>query len=249
MSFSDKVVLITGASRGIGAAIAIEFAKEGANVVIVGRNQSKLDKVGNECLKLGSKPLVIRADVSKDVEPKEIVKKTIDAYGKIDVLINNAGIYKPASILKADYLTCFDDIMKTNIRAVVNLTNVAAPHLVESKGNIINISSIAGIKVAIPGFSSYSMSKAALDHFTRSIALELSPYGVRVNAINPGPVMTDIFDTAGLPNAIESLSKGTALGGASEPQEIADLAVFLASDKARSVTGSLYIIDRGVLVK
>lgn len=249
MSFSDKVVLITGASSGIGASIAIEFAKEGANVVIVGRNQSKLEKVRNECSQHGPTPLIVRSDISKDKEPEVIVSKTIDTYGKIDILINNAGIIKPSSILKSGYLTTYDDIMKTNVRAVVNMTNVAAPHLVNSKGNIINISSIAGTKVAVPGFATYSASKAALDHFTRCIALELSPFGVRVNAINPGPVVTDLFSTAGLPNALDNLSKATALGGASEPQEVADLALFLASEKARSITGSLYVVDRGMLLK
>lgn len=250
MSFTDKVVLITGASGGIGASIAIEFAKAGANVVIIGRNQSKLDKVGNECSKHGPKPLVIRADISKEGEPKAIIKKAIDTYGKIDVLINNAGILRLASILEPGYLNCYDEIMKTNMRAVVNLTNIAAPYLIENKGNIINISSISGLKVVQSGYTSYAVSKAALNHFTRCIALELSPHGVRVNAINPGPVVTEIFDAVGMPVfPVENFSNITALGSVSDPQEIADLTIFLASEKARSVTGSLYVIDRGMLLK
>lgn len=247
MSFSNKVVLVTGGSSGIGASIAVAFAKEGANVVIVGRNLDRLNAVAEKCAERGPNPLIITSDIKNNEEPKRIVQRTIEVYGKIDVLINNAGILRIIPILDTDYMESFDEVMKTNLYAVANLTHLAAPYLVESKGVIINISSVGGSTVRST-FSAYSTSKAALDHFTRATALELSTYGVRVNAICPGPVLTEIFNNAGIGAFIDDVAKETALGGASDPEEVAELALFLSSDKARSITGSLYFIDRGFMV-
>lgn len=255
MSFQGKVVLVTGASSGIGAAAAIQFAEQGAKVSMVGRNEKKLQNVSAKCEKVGTKPLVINADVTKDEDVKRIINDTIKHYGKLDVLVNNAGIGTPSRILAPDAMKKFDYIMALNLRAPVYLTNLAAPYIVESKGNIINISSIASLRTLgdLLGFA-YSTSKAGLDHFTRCVALELAPKGVRVNSVNPGPVRTDIAkhfvtDESKEQEMWEAAAKATALERVSESDEIGDLILYLASDKARSITGAVYVIDNGSMLK
>lgn len=246
MSFLKKVVLITGGSAGIGASTAESFAKEGASVAIVGRNEAKLKAVADKCKKLGADTLTIKADVSKDEEADQIVKKTIDKFGKLDVLVNNAGILREAGILSDNFLKTYDEVMDINMRGAVRISYFAAPHIIKSKGNIINVSSIAGTCTTRPNNIAYRTSKAAMNHFTRSLALELAPHGIRVNSISPGPVRTDIFE--GLQVNEEILMKHTALHRISEPSEIADMIVYVASDKAKGITGSNYVIDNGSLL-
>ncbi|XP_026740390.1 uncharacterized protein LOC113502859 [Trichoplusia ni] len=247
MSFTNKVVLITGASAGIGAATAEQFAKEGASLALVGRNEAKLKAVAERCHELGAKSYVIKADVSKDKDADSIVKKTVDVFGKLDVLVNNAGILKLSGIMADDFLETFDEVMKTNLRGPVRITRSAVPSLIKTKGNIVNVSSIAATNVTRPTFIAYKTSKAALNHFTRSVAFELAPHGVRANSVSPGPVRTDIF--GGLNVDADMLLEDTALLRVSDPVEIADLIVYVASDKAKGITGSDYIIDNGTLLK
>ncbi|XP_046964342.1 3-oxoacyl-[acyl-carrier-protein] reductase-like [Vanessa cardui] len=247
MSFKDKVVIVTGASSGIGAAAAIAFSAEGARVVMVGRDSTKLTAVAAKC----TNPLVIQADVSKDDDAKRIIDETIQKFGQLDVLVNNAGLMSLIGcLLQGDMMKSYDTIMSVNLRAVVHLTNLAAPHLIKTKGNVINISSIAG---HLPSFSpfatNYSVSKAALNHFTTCAATELGPHGVRVNAISPGPVRTDILENAKYPNSWEDLAKFTLFNTVSEANEVADLIMYLASDKAKSITGSNYVLDCGSMLK
>lgn len=249
MSFKNKVVLITGASSGIGAATAVTFAKNGANVVLVGRNEQKLQKVKEECSKTGNVPLVVTADVCNDDDVNRIISETIEKFGKINVLVNNAGKIGFDGILSDHIMLEFDSIMKTNLRAAVYITHLAAPYLIKTKGNIINISSVAGKRTSkLHPMVSYASSKAALDHFTRNVAAELASYGVRVNLISPGPVKTDILVNAGIDSSIDDIGKVMPLGRISDSQEIADLVLFLASDKAKAITGSDYITDNGAML-
>ncbi|XP_004922761.1 uncharacterized oxidoreductase MT0954 [Bombyx mori] len=248
MSFINKVVLVTGGSSGIGASAAKHFAKVGADVAIVGRNVTKLDNVARECAQVGKKPLVIRTDISKDDDAKTIVQQTVDAFGKLDVLINNAAMNKAGSLLAGNLLESYDAVTAANLRAVILITSLAAPHLIKTKGNIINVSSIGGIMVPLPGLLVYGMGKASLNHFTRGIALELAPHGVRANIISPGPVLTDILENSDTPISWEIFKAATALKRLGEPSEIAELMLFLASDKARSITGSNYVSDNGMLL-
>ncbi|KAH9641643.1 hypothetical protein HF086_009989 [Spodoptera exigua] len=250
--FANKVVLVTGGSSGIGAAAVEAFAKEGASVAFVGRNEAKLKEVASRCQQHGAKFLVIKADVSKDEEAKTIVQQTIDKFGKLDVLVNNAGILRHGTVLEPNLIDNFDEIMKTNLRPVVLVTNLAVPHLIASKGSVVNVSSILSTWIKLPGMISYAMSKAAMDHFTRGAATELASYGVRVNSVNPGPVTTDIRQNANMPTELSEenvVEKATALGKAAESEEVADIILYLASDKARSVTGSCYIMDNGMFLK
>ncbi|XP_059046919.1 3-oxoacyl-[acyl-carrier-protein] reductase FabG-like [Achroia grisella] len=249
MSFANKVVVVTGASSGIGAAAAVQFAKEGANVVLIGRNESKLKNVSEKCASSG-KTLIIKAEVTNDDDAKRIINETIDKFGQIDVLVNNAGMGVNGGILSGNILKAYDQTMAVNMRAVVHLTALAAPHLVKTKGNIVNISSIAG-KIASAGdFTPYAISKAALDHFTRGAALELAPSGVRVNGISPGPVRTDFLENAGI-NVIswDNMGALVPLKRCSEPDEIADIILYLASDRAKGVTGSDFVSDNGGLLR
>lgn len=251
MSFNNKVVIVTGSSSGIGASTAIAFAKEGAHVVIVGRNEDKMKKVNIKCKNYGKKPLVVKADISKDAEAKKVIDETIKTFGKLDVLVNNAGVAEWSDITSNDFMEKFDAIMNINLRAVVYLTHLAIPYLIESRGNIINTSSIAGSSnLGMPLLTSYCTSKAGLNHFSRGVALKLAEHGVRVNVISPGPVRTGIADSKLTDaNAWEVAAQNTALKRVSVPEEIADLMLFLASDKARGITGSVFISDNGALVK
>ncbi|CAH1638083.1 unnamed protein product [Spodoptera littoralis] len=249
MSFQNKVVIVTGASSGIGAATAIKFAEEGAKVALVGRNQEKLNNIAKKC----GNPLIITADITKDEDAKRIIEKTLRNFGKIDILVNNAGIGSSSNILDEGVLQIYDKILSTNLRSAIVLTHLAAPHIVKTKGNIVNISSVAGHRM-IPEFSAYCTAKAGLDHFTRAVALELAPHGVRVNVINPGPVKTDIIENSGATKemsdaAFDRMRTRTALSRISEPGEVADLILFVASDKSKAITGSSIVTDNGMMLK
>ncbi|XP_030023292.2 3-oxoacyl-[acyl-carrier-protein] reductase FabG-like [Manduca sexta] len=240
MSFAHKVVLITGGGAGIGAATALAFAKEGAKVVIVDRNKSKVDHNGNV--------LELRNDISHENQAVTVMQRTLEKFGKLDILVNNAAVLNQARLLQDNFLQAYDEVMATNLRAAVHLTRLAAPHLIKTKGNIINISSIGGIMIpSEPAFIPYYISKAGLNHFTKAAALELAPYGVRVNAISPGIVNTHMLDIGGYSKP--KLEAMTALKRIVEPEEIADLIMFVASDKAKSVTGSNYVTDNGMSFK
>ncbi|XP_063544376.1 3-oxoacyl-[acyl-carrier-protein] reductase FabG-like [Cydia strobilella] len=250
--FNNKV---TGASSGIGAAAALLFAKEGANVAIVARNLAKLTDIGKKIEATGKKPLIIQADISIEEEAETVIPKTIDNFGKLDVLVNNAGIISQGSIMDGKIVEAYDEVMKTNVRAVIHLTSLAAPYLAKTKGNIVNVSSAAAFRPSkLPTSAPYYVSKAALDHFSRCAALELATEGIRVNTVNPGPVDNDFITNNGGDNSRKSERKKmmenyTALGFLSTNEEIGDVILFLASDKAKSVTGSSYVTDSGILLK
>lgn len=249
--FANKVVLITGASSGIGADTAIEFARLDAKLVVTGRNKDNLEKTAKECeLRSPSKltPLSVVANVDKETDIERLIKETIDHFGQLDVLVNNAGIMGVGSIENTS-LEQYDSIMTTNVRGPYYLTMLATPHLVKSKGNIVNVSSVAGLR-SFPGIVAYCTSKAALDQFTRCVALELAGKGVRVNAVNPGVIETGIHLRSGVSEedyaAYLVKCKDThALGRTGTTQEVANTIIFLASDAASNITGSTIPVDGG----
>ncbi|XP_063388558.1 uncharacterized oxidoreductase TM_0325-like [Cydia fagiglandana] len=253
MSFANKVVIVTGASSGIGAATALMFAKEGADVALVARTEAKLAAVAKSIEALGKKPLVIVTDLSKEADTATVIPKTIKHFGKLDVLVNNAGMVSEGSLLDGKVLQAYDEVMRTNVRAVIQLTSLAAPHLAKTGGNVVNISSGASLRPSSkPTFLPYFVSKAALDHVTRCAAMELASSGVRVNTVNPGPVDNDFNINNGLgdPKVIrQALIKATLQGYLATNEEIGGVILFLASEKARSVTGSNYVIDNGWTMK
>ncbi|XP_067641634.1 uncharacterized oxidoreductase TM_0325-like [Eurosta solidaginis] len=248
MSLAGKVVIITGASSGIGATTAESFAKHGAKVVIVGRNEANLKATESACKAANNKAeiLPIIADVTVDAE--RIIKTTIDKFGQLDVLVNNAGVLESGHILDVD-VEQLDRVLNTNLRSVFLLTKLAAPHLIKTQGNIVNVSSIAGLR-SFPNVSTYCISKAALDQLTKCIALDLADKNVRVNAVNPGVIITDIHRRNGMSEEeyaayLVRCKETHALGRVGEPKEVADAIIFLASDKASFITGATLPIDGG----
>ncbi|XP_045503903.1 3-oxoacyl-[acyl-carrier-protein] reductase FabG-like [Colias croceus] len=252
MDFNDKVVLITGASSGLGAATAIHLSKQSAKLVLVGRKENNLKKIALYCEKAkGIKPHAIVADVTVDEDLERIINETIENFGKLDVLVNNAGVTAMGGIKKSD-MASYDKIMSVNTRAVFHLTMLATPHLVQSKGCIVNVSSITSTRPNTISLA-YNMSKAALDQFTKCVALELAPDGVRVNAVNPGFVKTNIIKDIGLTEDqidmfAKNVASGTPLKKIVEANEVASLIAYLASDASKSITGCCYPIDGGRLL-
>lgn len=248
MSFANKVVIITGASSGIGEATAELFAKQKASVVLVGRNVENLNKVATKCKVDTAEVLTIVADVCVETEAKRIVDETIGKFGKLDVLVNSAGIIEIGSI-EATTLAQYDRVMNVNVRAVFELTRLATPHLIATKGNIVNVSSVCGIR-SFPGALIYNISKAAIDQFTNCTALELASHGVRVNSVCPGVIVTDLHKRGGMDadtyaNFLERCKTTHALGRAGNANEVADAIAYLASDAASFITAVQLPVDGG----
>jgi len=249
MNFTDKVILITGASSGIGAGTAEYFAKRGAQLVLVGRNTANLTKVGERCEFNGKRPLLITADVTKEQDVARIIADTISAYNRLDVLVNNAGIIGVGSIENTS-LEQYDTIMTTNVRSIYHLTMLAVPHLVKTRGNIVNVSSVNGLR-AFSGVLAYCVSKAALDQFTRCTALELAGKQVRVNSVNPGVIVTDIHKRGGMDEQayeafLERCKTTHALGRPGQVDEVATAIAFLAcNESAAFITGASLPVDGG----
>ncbi|XP_014356723.2 3-oxoacyl-[acyl-carrier-protein] reductase FabG [Papilio machaon] len=252
MSFYNKVILITGAGSGIGAATAVAFAKQSAIVSIVDINEQDLNKTAEVCKTNNKEVLKIVADLTRDEDIKRIVDDTIAKFGKLDVLVNCAGMYTPAKIESNNLMKIYDRILAVNLRSIVALTNYAVKHLIEAKGSIVSICSVSA-KLVTKNNLPYSISKAGLMHFTKCAAIELAEKGVRVNSISPGVVKTNIFQSSGfneteIKMCINTCIDNTPLGAMIQPEEIADVVLFLSSDKAKNITGSDYLIDGGMLL-
>lgn len=246
MSFLGKVVLITGSSSGIGAATAHRLAKQGAALALNGRNVDNLEAVAKD---VGAeKAFIVPGDLTKEADNESIMKKTIEKYGKLDVLINNAGILESGTIENTS-LEQFDRLMNTNVRSIYHLTMLAVPHLIKTQGNIVNVSSVNGIR-SFPGVLAYNISKTAVDQFTRCVALELAAKNVRCNSVNPGVTITNLHKRGGMNDEAYAKflqhSKTThAMGRPGQANEIADAIVFLASDAASFITGANLPVDGG----
>ena len=246
--FTGKVAFVTGATSGIGQACAIAFANAGAKVVGVGRKTEALNDVEQQIRETGAEVLTIQADLSEVQEAERAVKRALEVFGGIDILVNAAGHLSNGTIENTS-LEAWDDMMDVNVRAVFQLMQKALPSLIERRGNIVNVSSVTGLR-AFPGVLAYCVSKAALDQLTRCASLELAAKGVRVNAVNPGVVVTQIHKRGGMNDdayaAFLEHSKTThPLGRTGRPEEIADLILFLASERASWITGATYSIDGG----
>ncbi|XP_055596128.1 3-oxoacyl-[acyl-carrier-protein] reductase FabG-like [Uranotaenia lowii] len=248
MNFAGKVVLITGASSGIGAATALKLSQLGASLALTGRNVENLNKVSKELAVGTNTPFIIPGDITQETDTKRILEATISKFGKLDVLVNNAGIIETGTI-ETTSLEQYDRVMNTNIRSIYHLTMLAVPHLIKSQGNVVNVSSVNGIR-SFPGVLAYNISKIAVDQFTRCVALELASKNVRVNCVNPGVTVTNLHKRGGMDEAtyqkfLEHSKNTHAMGRPGKASEVADAIVFLASDAASFITGASLPIDGG----
>lgn len=244
----DKVVIITGASSGIGRAAAKLFAKNKAKVIAVGRNEKELSSLRDEIQDKKGFVKTVFADLKEISQIDRVVTDTFENFKKIDVLVNAAGIIANGSIENTE-LADWDKMMNINLRSVFYIMQKCTPHLIETKGNIVNVSSVTGTR-AFPNVLAYCVSKAGIDQLTRCSALELAPQGVRVNAVNPGVVVTNLHKRSGMDEEkyeqfLEHSKTTHPLGRAGKPEEVAELIYFLASEKAGWITGATYEIDGG----
>jgi len=240
----DKVVLITGGSRGIGRATAIEFGKLGSKVVIVyNSNDKKANDVVDEINTVGGTAVCFKADISKEENLQPIVDFAMKAFGKIDILVNNAGIIFDREFEDIKYEESLQ-ILKTNMLAPLFLSKLVAPIMLKNGyGKIVNVSSTAGMHDFNPGTADYAMSKIALQSLTKDLSMKYAPT-INVNAVAPGWVNTDM--NADLPKEfVDSATAKYHMGRWAEPKEIADAIVYLASDKASYITGQVLVLDGG----
>jgi len=247
MKLKDKVAIVTGAGQGIGRGIALALAKEGAKVV-VSDVSDKIGEVVKEIESSGSEALAVKADVRNNKETEEMVKTAIDKFGRIDILVNNAGIYPFKSLVEMKEED-WDKVLGVNLKGVFNCTKAVLSKMIEQKsGTIINISSIAGAVIGYPNAVHYATSKAGMIGFTRAAALELAQYGIRVNAIAPGAIETPGTKALG-EEVLRQVEQTVPLKRIGQPQDIANLVVFLASEDASYITGQLIIADGGYVIQ
>jgi len=245
MGFDDKVAIVTGASRGIGRAIALEFGSRGARVVVnYNQNSSAADEVVRIISESGGDAFTHQADVSVLEQADGLVKAAIEKFGDLHVLVNNAGITRDGLIMTMSE-NDWDDVIQTNLKSTFNCSKAAIRHMLRRRyGRIINIVSISGI-MGNPGQTNYSASKAGQIGFTKALAREVASRTITVNAIAPGFIQTDIWSTVP-EDAQKGLMDIIPLGRVGQPEEIAKAAAFLASDDAAYITGHTLIVDGGI---
>ncbi|XP_026744163.1 uncharacterized protein LOC113505576 [Trichoplusia ni] len=246
MDFTNKVVIVTGASSGIGASSAILFAKYGAQLTLVGRDENRLGIVAKQCLQAnGLQPLCILIDLTGKGACETVITKTIDTYKQIDVLVNCAGKMLIASLFD-DTTDVFDELIDINLRVPYKLTHLAVPHLVKTKGNIVNVNTTRNSRVR-HGFLAFAITKAGLERFTKSAAVELSTEGVRINSVQPGLTRTNILKNLAMTEeevkkTYDALSSKMNI---LEADEVANMVVFMASEACPNLNGAHFGIDGG----
>ncbi|MFZ5801486.1 MAG: 3-oxoacyl-[acyl-carrier-protein] reductase [Candidatus Omnitrophota bacterium] len=242
----DQVALITGASRGIGQAIAVAFAREGAKLVLSASSEANLKDTETMIKQFPNCSYVLTgANVANADEVQEVVKKALDTYGLLNILVNNAGITRD-TLMPVMSEKDWDDVLSTNLKSVFLFTKACSrPMMKQRSGVIINVSSVVGI-TGNAGQANYAASKAGMLAFTKSVAKELAKRNVRANAIAPGFIKTSM--TEKLPEELRGkIKEQIPLGRLGDPQDIADVAVFLASDASRYMTGQVLVVDGGLI--
>ncbi len=246
MKFKDKIVMVTGSTRGIGKEIALSFAKEGAVVIILGRNQELADKTRDEFLKMGLKAESFVCDVINSQNVVEITNKILDKHKSIDILVNNAGITKDNLLLRMSE-TDWDEVISVNLKGVFNCTKAVSKVMFKAhSGKIINVASIIGM-IGNVGQANYAASKAGIIGFTKSIAKELASRNINVNAIAPGYIDTEM--KAQLKESTrEEILKNIPLGRLGKANDVAGICLFLASKEADYITGQTIVVDGGMAI-
>jgi 3-oxoacyl-[acyl-carrier protein] reductase len=244
-SLRERTAIVTGASRGIGKAIALELANRGANVVVNYVSSKKgAQEVVDQIEALGGKALAVKADVSDFDQATDLINKAVEEFGKIDILVNNAGITRDTLIMMMSE-DDWDDVQRINLKGNFNCSKAAVKHMMRKRyGRIINITSVSG-QMGNAGQTNYSASKAGQIGFTKALAREVAPRNITVNAVAAGYVETDIWD--GVPEEVrEGIMELIPLKRKGEPEEIAYAVAFLASDEASYITGQCLAIDGGM---
>lgn len=248
MNLQDKVALVTGSSRGIGRAIAMELARRGAKVVVnYNSSEAAASEVVDAITEQGGEAVAVQADVRDPDQAKQLVKAAIDTFNRIDILVNNAGTTRDQLLMLMSE-DDWDIVLETNLKGVFNCCKAAArPMMRQRSGRIVNISSVSGI-VGQGGQTNYAASKAGMIGFTKSLAKELGDRNITVNAVAPGFVLTDL--TADLSEDLKEQGiEATPLGRMGEPEEIAYAVAFLASDRASFITGEVLTVDGGLAMR
>ena len=247
MRFADKIVLVTGGGRGIGQAIALGFAREGASVAVNATHLSTAEGTVAQIRQAGGKAIAIEADVSDESQVNAMVHRVVSEFGAIDILVNNAGVGQPLLPLVEQDTADFDRTIAINLRGTYLCCKAAAKNMIARKtGNILNIGSITA-RTGPPMRTAYAPSKAAVVNLTMVLGVELAKYNINVNSISPGYVLTDLvknFVSQGKVNE-EAVLRRTPLGRMSTVEDIAKAALFLTSDDARNITGTDLLVDAG----
>ena len=229
MRLANKVAIVTGGSRGIGRAISLSFAREGASVVVASRNKDNCDEVVKQIIKEGGEAISIQADVASESDVVKMVEQTKDKYQHIDILVNNAAVNLPYRAVTELTLSEWNWVIGVNLTGTFLCCRAVLPHMIAQKsGKIINFASIGG-RIGAAGRTPYRSSKAAIINFNSCLAAEVKEFGIDVNTICPGTVLTDM---------IREITGGEIPKHAMPPGDIANIAVFLASDESRAITGS-----------
>jgi NAD(P)-dependent dehydrogenase (short-subunit alcohol dehydrogenase family) len=249
MKLKDKVAIVTGSGRGIGRAIALELAKEGAKVVTNALHLKHAKSVAKEIKDLGSESLPVKADVSKKTDVKKMVDKAMKKFGRVDILVNNAGLVRFDPLMKISEKE-WDKILDVNLRGAFLCTQAAAGKMMKNKsGTIINISSIAG-KVGVPQLAHYCASKGGIIELTREMSLELIREDIRVNCVAPGAVETDMIQPILKDKkAKKSFLQAIPMGRFGKPEEIAKVVAFLASEDSSYIMGQTIFVDGGWITR
>ena len=244
MKLKDKVALVTGASRGLGKAISLKLAAEGARVTVnFMKNADKAEEVVKEIISGGGSAAAMQADITSLPEVEKMVDSLYEQFGRIDILVNNAGVTRDELLLSMTPED-WDIVIRTNLGGLFNCTKAVAKYMmVQKSGRIINISSVAGERGG-RGQSNYAASKGGINAFTRSVAMELAPKKITVNAVAPGVVETEMSSTV-IRRAKDIILDAVALKRLGQPEEIANVVAFLASDDASYITGEVIRVDGG----
>lgn len=244
LEFEGKVAIITGGARGIGRATAMEFSKHGAKVVIVDLREKELEETGEAIKKMNREVLPLKCDVSNNNEIQEAIRKTLENFGVIDILINNAGIGDVIAPVINTSEEDWDRILRINLKSVFLFSKGVIPIMIKNrKGNIVNVASLAG-KEGNENMAPYSVSKAGIICFSRVLAKEVVKYGIRVNSIAPALIKTD-FTSIPPKEVIDMLISKIPMGRMGLPEEVANLILFLCSDRASFITGQCFNVSGG----
>lgn len=241
----DKVALVTGSGRGIGKAIALKLASSGANVVICDINEEDAQSTSKEIEAMGRKSMAIKVDVTDFDKVKEMFEEVLEKFNEVDILVNNAGITRDKSLFRMDKED-WDSVININLSGYFNVTRNIIMHLLKKKsGSIINIASVSGL-IGLAGQTNYCSSKAGIIGFTRALAKEAARAKVTVNAVAPGYIETDMVKKMD-EKILDGIKKTIPMRRFGQVEEVADLVLFLVSDKARYITGQAFTIDGGLI--